>query len=100
MSVNSYHVKEKHKKKIGQKRDLLDYLIYFAVIFGPLMTIPQVYDIWVLSKKDISVISRIAYLITALIWLVYGLKKKDRPIIMVQFLWIVLESAIIIGAYS
>lgn len=100
MSVNSYHVREKHKKKKSQHKVLLDYLIYFAVIFGPLMTVPQVYDIWVLSKKDISVISRIAYLITGLIWLFYGLKKKDKPIIMVQVFWVMLESAIIVGVYA
>lgn len=94
MSVNSYHKKKKHKKTT------LELLVNFAIVFGPAMTIPQVYDIWILSKKDVSTLSWVAYLLTSIIWLFYGLKQKDKPIIVVQALWVVLSVMIIVGLYK
>ena len=61
------------------------------------MTLPQVYDIWVMGKKEVSAISWAAYTVVAVIWLLYGMKHRERPIIIVQLLWIVLDVLIFVG---
>ncbi len=87
MAVNPYHL-HYHKHKKIKPTSAIDTWVYFAVIFGPIMTVPQLYDIWILKQTGISVISWAAYLITACVWLAYGLKHRDKPIIAVQSLWL------------
>ncbi len=64
-----------------------------------LMTIPQVLTIW-LSRQaaGVSLLSWSAYLVSALVWLWYGLKKRDPNIYLPCIGWIVLDSAILAGA--
>ena len=71
--------------------------MYFAVVAGPLMTLPQVYAIWVEQSTDVSVISWSAYLLIAVVWLIYGVKHRQKPIIIVQLLWIALDILIVAG---
>lgn len=98
MAANIYH-RHHHLRqtKKSKKQSAIDRWVYFAVIFGPIMTLPQVYDIWALGKREISVITWSAYVVIATIWLFYGLKHKARPIIIVQAIWIVLDLAVIVG---
>jgi len=97
MATHSVHRHIKRKKKIPKKKSEIDRLIYFAVVIGPLLTLPQVYSIWVQGQKGVSIISWVAYLIASVIWLIYGIKHKDKPIITVEVAWIILEILIIIG---
>jgi uncharacterized protein with PQ loop repeat len=77
----------------------IDSLVYFAAIFGPLVTLPQVYDIWILRKTEISVVTWVGYIVAALIWLVYGLKHGSKPIVFTQSAWIVISSLIVVGVF-
>ncbi len=97
MATHSVHRHIKRKKKVGKKTSEIDRLIYFAVVIGPLLTLPQVYSIWVQGQKGVSIISWVAYLIASVIWLIYGIKHKDKPIITVEVVWIILEVLIITG---
>lgn len=89
-----HHVRQKRTKK---SKSTIDWLIYAAVILGPLMTIPQLSLIWIDGKKDSSLISWSSYLLIAFLWLAYGIKHKEKPIIAVQAAWIVLDALIVIG---
>ena len=85
------------KKRKKKKQEPIDKLVYLAVVFGPLMTLPQVYTIWIQQSNDVSVISWVSYLIIAVIWLFYGIKHREKPIILVQLLWIVVDVLIVVG---
>lgn len=68
-------------------------------VFTLLMTIPQVLTIWVgRHAAGVSVLSWSAYLISALLWLWYGLQKRDRNIYLPCIGWIVLDAAVVVGA--
>ena len=68
-------------------------------IFTMLMTIPQALTIWVNHRAaGISVVSWSAYLISAVVWLWYGLQKHDKNIYLPCIGWILLDSAVIVGA--
>lgn len=96
MSAHAYHRYAKRKKK-SKKRSSKEPLLYFAVAFGPLMTIPQVYDIWVRNSRDVSLVTWVAYIVTSIIWLVHGFKMKDKALIIVQVVWVILSVAIVAG---
>ncbi len=68
-------------------------------IFTLLMTIPQVLTIWLGQQAaGVSVLSWGAYLLSALLWLWYGLQKRDKNIYLPCVGWIGLDIAVIAGA--
>jgi uncharacterized protein with PQ loop repeat len=68
-------------------------------IFTMLMTVPQVLTIWVGHQAaGVSVVSWSAYLLSAVLWLVYGLWKRDKNIYLPCVGWIGLDAGVIVGA--
>jgi uncharacterized protein with PQ loop repeat len=64
-----------------------------------LMTLPQVYTVWFApNASGVSVLSWASYLLSACLWFVYGLQKKDKTIYLACIGWIVLDAAIVVGA--
>ncbi len=71
----------------------------FMSVFTMLMTIPQVLTIWVGHQSaGVSVVSWSAYLLSAILWLWYGIQKRDRNIYLPCVGWIGLDAAVIVGA--
>ncbi len=67
-------------------------------VFTMLMTIPQVLTIWVGHQAaGVSLLSWSAYLLSAVLWLWYGLQKHDRNIYLPCVGWIALDGAVIFG---
>jgi uncharacterized protein with PQ loop repeat len=67
-------------------------------LFTLLMTIPQVLTIWVQrSAAGVSLVSWGAYLISAVFWMSYGIRKRDKNIYLPCVGWITLDSAVILG---
>ena len=68
-------------------------------IFTMVMTVPQVLTIWVIHQgAGISLLSWGAYLVSALAWFWYGLEKGDKNIYSPCMGWILLDSAVVVGA--
>jgi uncharacterized protein with PQ loop repeat len=68
-------------------------------VFTLLMTVPQVLTIWVGHQAaGVSVLSWTAYLLSAVLWFWFGIKKRDRNIYLPCVGWIGLDSAVIVGA--
>jgi len=94
-----------HKRKRMQQgahpdrlKDFIDRIIYVVGIAGPIMTIPQLWKIWVeKNAAGVSVLSWAGYLIAAVFWLIYGIVHKEKPIIVTYVLWILLEAMIVLG---
>ena len=67
-------------------------------VFTMLMTIPQVYIVWVRHDvAGVSLLSWLAYLLSACLWFVYGLQKGDKTIYVACIGWILLDAAIVAG---
>ncbi len=74
-------------------------LLVSLSVFTMLMTIPQVLTIWVTRRAaGVSVLSWSAYLVSAIVWLWYGLQKRDKNIYLPCIGWMLLDSAVIVGA--
>ena len=68
-------------------------------IFTMLMTTPQVLTIWVGHRAaGVSMLSWTAYLASAVVWLWYGIQKRDKNIYLPCLGWILLDCAVIVGA--
>ena len=62
------------------------------------MTVPQVLTIWVgRNAGGVSLVSWVAYLVSAGLWFGYGLQKRDKTIYLACIGWIVLDAAIVAG---
>lgn len=68
-------------------------------IFTLLMTVPQVLTIWLGQQAaGVSVWSWGAYLLSAVLWFWFGVRKHDRNIYLPCVGWIGLDVAVIAGA--
>ena len=84
-----------HKK---QKRELIEYLLYFFAITTPLFEIPQAYQIYANhSARNVSLVTWSYFLLDNIAWLIYGFKKKIKPVIITYFLYLLIEASIVAG---
>ena len=102
--LHHYH----KRKRIHQKHEpyphpdkykrFMDRFIYLMGVFGPVMTFPQLIKIWVeRNASGVSPISWAAYLAVAISWVIYGCIHKEKPVIFIYSLWIVLDILIVVG---
>lgn len=83
----------------SQSDTLLRRVLGFMSAFSMLMTIPQVWTIWIDHQAaGVSVASWSAYLLSALLWFVYGLRQRDKNIYLPCIGWIGLDVAVVTGA--
>lgn len=73
----------------------------FALVAGivqPLITLPQIVTIYTSkSAEDVSLLTWIGYLIFGLIFLLYGLVFKLRPIWAGQIMWVTMQCTVVVG---
>ena len=76
----------------------MDKLIYPVGISGPLMTLPQVWTIWSnQNARGINIFTWGWYVLIGVVWFIYGLIHKEKPIIFVQILWLIVDVLIVLG---
>ncbi len=102
--LHHYHLRkrihEKHEKypHPNKWKRLMDDSVYLVAIFGPLMTLPQILNIWIdKNASGVSIVTWGGYLLGALFWLAYGIMHKEKPIIFTYTVWIVLYSIVVLG---
>ena len=79
-------------------RHALDIAVYCASFFGLVMTLPQLWNIWIVrNASGVSALSWIAYSLSAIIWLMYGIVHKEKPIIYSNTFAVVFNILIVIG---
>ena len=67
-------------------------------IFTMLMTIPQVFTIWVSHQAaGVSILTWSTYFVSAILWFWFGIRKQDRNIYLPCIGWILLDAAVIVG---
>lgn len=96
------HVHQKKQRVLVVKKQakpkLVDRLTYLVAIIEPAVTLPQVYVIFHdKTAAGIAISSWVGYQFFTVIWLWYGIVHKEKAIIIYQFLWLILQTLIIIG---
>ena len=76
----------------------LERILRWLSVITMLMTVPQVWTIWIERQAaGVSLISWLAYLVSACLWFVYGLRKDDKTIYVACVGWVLLDAAIVVG---
>ena len=76
----------------------IDRVVYFIGVIGPLLGGVQVYKIW--STQDATGVSLSLFgfsMIFNMIWILYGVIHKAKPIILMYALWFITNALITIG---
>lgn len=71
--------------------------MYLVALANPIMTIPQIYDIWVKKTSSVNMLTWGSYLLIGCIWLFYGVIHKEKPIIFSNVLGIIATGLVVLG---
>jgi len=109
MAINTKGLHHHHvRKRIHQKHEpyphpikwkrFIDHAIYVVAVVGPIMAAPQLMKIWIeKNASGVSAISWAAFMVISTFWMIYGIAHKDKPIIFISGVWIILEFFIVLG---
>lgn len=90
----SHRLKRKTNKQVGSQ---LEKLVLLVAIVEPLMTLPQIIQIYVSHNTGSSMATWVMYLVSSAIWLVFGIKTHNIPIIVTDILWVMVEALVVVG---
>ncbi len=91
---------KKHEKYPSEDKwkKIIDKFIYIIAIIGIVMTLPQIWNIWVGKEAaGVSALSWAAYTFIAVFWFVYGIVHKEKAIIFNYTALIILDALVVIG---
>ena len=102
--LHHFHKRKRIHKKLEKYphpdkfKRFLDKFIYVVGVAAPIFTLPQIYSIWIgKNAAGVSLVTWSAYAFSGVIWFVYGIVHKEKPLIVTYFLWIILNSMVIAG---
>jgi uncharacterized protein with PQ loop repeat len=84
-------------------RTFMEKAIYPIGLVGPVITIPQLIQVWMTQDASgLSLVTWGTWILIGVFWLLYGLSKNDRALVYSYMAWIVVEGGVIAGivAYS
>lgn len=77
---------------------IMDKLIYVIAILGPVMTLPQVYKIWIDRQTvGVSLASWGTYFVLNIFWITYGIIHKSKLLVFTYFLWFIVNGLVALG---
>lgn len=92
-----YHIKRTLLKH-PQAKDVAERAMWIASVISPIMTIPQIFSIYTThSVASLSSITWFFYCLVAIIWLLYGILKSDKFIVINNVLWLISASTVFVG---
>ena len=76
----------------------IENIALIAGIIQPLITLPQIITIYGnQSAEDVSLLTWLGYLFFGIVFLLYGLTFKLKPIWIGQIIWVSMQSITVIG---
>ena len=87
-----------HRRAEDAHQSLMNRALGVMSLVTMLMTIPQVWVIWVEQQAaGVSLLSWSAYLASAALWFWHGLQQRDKNIYLACLGWFALDAAVIAG---
>lgn len=91
-----YHPFHMYISEKKQKR-LLEAAVIVAAFLYPLSGFPQIVAVFQGSVEGVSVVSWLLFTLFAFIFFLYGMVHKIRPMIVTNFLWMMVDICIVAG---
>ena len=80
-----------------QKPSFENFVLVMGII-EPFFVLPQAYDIWFRHElAGVSLITWVFFTIAAIIWFMYGISIKSKPIIVSYALYTILNFSVVLG---
>lgn len=95
MAQGHHHI-TKHTHASKSLLKTMDKCMYIIALIAPIMTIPQLIDVFHGHVAGVSLLTWGAYAVVSGLWFLYGILHKDKPLMLTQFLLLLLDSAIVI----
>lgn len=81
-----------------KNKTTLDYTIWLFSVATPLFELPQTYAIYAHhDAQNVSGYTWSFFLIDNLVWIIYGIKHKSKPLILTSVLYFLIEASIVYG---
>lgn len=94
----SYISIQPHKKATKKKPlNYFDLLVLVVSVMYPLSAIPQAISVFQGNTEGVAALSWIFFLMCAVLFLVYGIKRRVLPMIISNSIWIVMDLLVVIG---
>lgn len=90
----------KHKiyNKLTAKSTNLERLALVVAIIEPFSTLPQIIDVYTSRNvESLSLLSWVLFVVASLVWLAYGIRLKNKPLIASSVLWVTTELILVFG---
>jgi hypothetical protein len=69
-----------------------------VAVLGPILTIPQIYKVWVSgSVEGLSLLTWGSYFFLSIPILIYGIAHREKVIITMQILWVIVNGSVALG---
>lgn len=80
-----------------KQRTLLDHIAAVGAFVYPLTGLPQLVLIFRGETSGVSVISWFGFLLFSLLFFIYGVAHRIKPMIITNMLWIAIDAMIVTG---
>jgi len=96
-------ISKKLRQKIKKEEQLtktkfLDKLVLIIALIWPVFELPQLIKIFAeKTAAGVSLMTWSFFVIFSIPWLIYGIVHKEKPIIILYLLWIIIDSSIVVG---
>lgn len=75
-----------------------DKVIYAVAVIAPILNLPQLFEVWFnRNAAGVSFISWFGFSIVSVIWLIYGILHKEKPIIFMNIALAVVQGLVALG---
>lgn len=109
--MDSHHLHHLYKRKrtsqnleqypsTNPRIKLLDDILLVVAVIGPLVTIPQIVQIF--TTQDVRGFSPITWGLYAffnILWLIYGIVHREKPLIVTYALWFLMNSTVFVSIF-
>ena len=86
-----------NQPRLKEIEDLNEKFMLPIIFIGPILSLPQLYNVWFDSHQGVSMITWAAYFLTQIFWLIHAFKYKDGANILAGIIWLIIEFLIILG---
>jgi uncharacterized protein with PQ loop repeat len=88
-------INKKQKKTLNKAEEKL---VYAAAIINPLLLLPQIVKMYqVKDSSSWSLLSWSMYMVVGLVFLIYAIHHRLKPLILTQVLWYIVDALVIYG---
>ncbi|MBI4004612.1 hypothetical protein HY358_00585 [Candidatus Roizmanbacteria bacterium] len=98
MFYSTRHARRKVFRKNNSIAGLLSSFIYLIAIIAPIMTLPQLLEVWKNKQAaNVSMSTWTTYTLVSFFWLVYGLLHKEKPLVLANSMLFAIDLFIVVG---